>query len=157
MPDVDSHLVSLTEVEKEGLMSGADPASIACFTLDRKPIVVVWSDAPLCSHGGSSASSGLMTLHGELIYRGSDMKPNRRIAYSGRIQRGENGQITINGATWDLAKGALFLVSGIDSGVQVMQLSRDVSKLTLEPDELVAFGKADPEIMSFFSRLTNPK
>jgi hypothetical protein len=157
MPDVDSHLVSLTEAEKEGLMSGADPASIACVTLDRKPILVVWSDAPLCSHGGGSASSGLMTLQGELIYRGSDMKLNRRIAYFGQIQRGENGQITINGATYDLAKGALFLVSGIDGRVQGKQLSGDVSKLTLEPDDLVAFGKADPEITSFFSSPTNPK
>ncbi len=157
MPDVQNKLVTLTDAEKKGLMSGTDSASIACVTLDSEPILIVWSDAPSCSNGVGSAASGLMTPHGELIYRGRDMKPNREIAYFGEIHSRDKGQITINGESYDLARGALFLVSGMDGDVQVKQLSRDVSKLKLELDHLLAFGKADPEITGFFSKPANPK
>ena len=158
-PTVECGIVCLTDAEKEGLMpgNGADSACISYVTWDSKPIFVVWSDAPWGGSGATSGSDGPTKPHGVLVYRGNDMKLKREIEFSGEIQSREKGEITINGETYDFAKGALFLVSDVDGDVQVKQLSRDVSTLKLEPKDLSAFGKADPEITAFFSKAAKPK
>lgn len=153
MPAVDTGLVSLIE----GLMSGNDPASIGYVTLDHKPICVVWSDGRSGSNGAGSSSSGPITPHGKLIFSGSDTKPNREIEYSGKIHGSEKGELTINGTTYDLAKGGLFLVSGMDGNVRVKQLKSDMSELKFERNDLVVFCKANPDITDFFSKPAKPK
>jgi hypothetical protein len=152
--EVGSGFVYLTDAEMKGLMSGygADRACIPYITLDSKPVLVLWSDAPWSACGTSGNSSS-----GVLVYRGKDGQLNREVAFSAEIQNPAKGRATIHGKTYDLAKGVLFLVSGAGGDVQVKQLSSDVSKLNFEPHNLVALGKANPEITAFFSKPAKPK
>lgn len=145
---------SLTDAEKSELMLG--DAYVSIFTWHDKPILVVLSDA-LSSAWGSNTRSGMASFHLNLFFRGRDKRPNREIAFFGEIQSGEKGQITIKGESYDLAKGCLFLVSSVGDDFHVKQMDKDVSELKLEKPDLVAFGKANPEIKAFFSGAAKPK
>jgi len=153
MPAVDTGLVSLVD----GLTSGNDSASIGYVTLDHKPIFVVWSDGQSGGNGAGSSTSGPITPHGKLIFSGSDTKPNREIEYSGKLHGSRKGEVAIDGTTYDLANGGLFLVSNMDGDVRVKQLKSDLSELTFERNDLVVFCKANPDIADFFSKPAKPK
>ncbi|QVL33990.1 hypothetical protein KIH39_08815 [Telmatocola sphagniphila] len=155
-------IVTLQDAEKKGFMSGigVDNASILYFTWDGNPVVVVWSDAPLCSVSSSSNTIKGAMVHGgkgALVYRGKDNQLNREIAFSLEMQEAQNGQLMINGETYDFTKGGLFLVSGLDGDIQVKQLNKAVGDLKLTPHEIAAFGQADSEIKDFFSKSVKPK
>lgn len=157
-----SGVVTLQDAEKKGFMQGIglDNASIPYFTWDGKTVVVVWSDAPCCnviSSGNTIGGALVWGGKGTLVYRGKDQQLNREIAFSAEIQEAQKGQITISGEAYDLTRGGLFLVSGVDGNLQVKQLNRAVAELKLTPHDLVAFGQADPEIKEFFSKAFKPK
>ena len=165
-PRMGQGVVKLQDAEKMELMpgNGLDNARIPYFTWYGKTVIVVWSDAPLCSSIGSSGNTieGALVWGGKgtLVYRGTDGQLNREIAFSTEFQDAhevQKGQFTINGESYDLTNGGLFLVSGADGNVQVKQLNRDVSELRLTPHDLVAFGQADPEINGFFSKASQPQ
>src|SRR5262249_8615817 len=72
----------------------------------------------------------------------------RQIAWSCRTQDGRDGTVTVDGQSFDLAKGAMFLVSAREIGTKVEQLAVDKSKLqggNVE-DKMNAAGETEPRI-----------
>ena len=132
-------------------MPGNDDAFVPCLTWNYKPALVIWSDAPKGTFDGNyKQRNQVPTGKGVLIYHGNVNQTNREVPISGEVENIGKGQFTINGKTYDIAMGAVFLVSGVGRDLQVKQLSRDMNQLSLDPHELVAFGEADPEITGFF-------
>lgn len=73
-----------------------------------------------------------------------------------------SGQVTVDDKHYDLANGSVFLVSGLGGKLRVKQLSRDLSTLrndltrpSFDSAALIAFGKNDPDIKTFFSQTAN--
>lgn len=141
------------ELRLSGLMPGVDVVFVPCLSRNDKPALVILSDAPKGEWVGNyKKANQVPTGKGVLIYPGADGQPNREIPIEGESEEGGMGQCTIAGKTYDLAKGALFLVSGIDDGLRVKQLSREMNRLSFDPSELATFGKNDAEITAFFSK-----
>jgi hypothetical protein len=154
-----------TTAGPQGVVGGSTTAgpqgSVTYFSWSGKPIFVIWSDAT-STDSRTEQNNSLMKCSGGLTYRGKDARPDRRVAFSAEIQD-DKGKLTINGESYDLAEGALFLVSGVGDDPQVKQLSRDLTKLKLgqnvilQPEDLAAFAKDEPEIAAFFAKTAKPK
>ena len=126
---------------------------------------MVWTDARGYAGGGGYPSANnipprkyLVNGDRKLRWGGKDNDYDREVKYFFEIDLSEKGVLTIEGKTYDFAKGALFLISGQDGDVRVKQLSRDVSKMPSgDVGEVIAYGKADSEINAFFSKTAKPE
>jgi hypothetical protein len=104
-----------------------------------------------CSGGGSGGGDG--SFRGRL-----HALDGREIAWSCRTRDGTGGTVTADGQSFDLRKGAVFLVSTNDKKTTVEQLSVDMSKLqgasgpggTPMREKLQALGNTEPRIAEFF-------
>lgn len=129
---------------------GIDQASITCGLWgSRGMAVVVWTDLP----GGSSEFLPPVTTKTEGFvfvghHRSSD---GRQVECRIATRDGSTGPVTINGKSFNLAQGALFLVSTTGAQTQVRQLKRDFVKL--EPGDLMHLAKNDQEIRTFFTNV----
>lgn len=109
--------------------------------------LVVWS--------GSTKGSGINCRHtvGEMtidaIMRFAD---GTRLAVKCTSPDGNTGAVSVGDETFQLADGNLFLVSGTGDRPRVKQLKRDLWGINFKDHKsLQAFGKADPEIVTFFT------
>jgi hypothetical protein len=113
---------------------------------------VLWSDAPGGGGGSSSSSVQGVKCQGSLLAR-----DRRRVEFRCETRDAKTGQVTINGVTYDLTDGNLFLVSTASDHPQVKQLKRGLTELKFERESLEAFGKNDPDIAGFFTKAEKPK
>lgn len=120
------------------------------FSADHEPFFVVWTDA-----AGYSAATFYQNDNQPRRSDTGETKleygKDRVVKFSFEITVAEKGRFKIDGKTYDFAKGALFLVAGKDGDVRVKLLNR--SKLPRDFNEVIAFGKADPDINAFFPDL----
>jgi hypothetical protein len=89
---------------------------------------------------------GAVKCQGTLLGR-----DGRRVEFLCEITDGKAGQAKINGVTYELADGNLFLVSTQAEQHRVKQLKRDLAALKFERENLEAFGKNDADIAGFFT------
>jgi hypothetical protein len=119
-------------------------------------VFVVWGDSPNadCREPKSIGDRGCdgAECRG---YIGSHKR--RKIEFHCRTKDGKSGTVKINGTTYDLANGSLFLVSTSGDEVRIKQLNRDMTRQTFDEESLTAFGKGDAEIVEFFTKSANPK
>lgn len=118
---------------------------------DGQMVVTVWSD---CAHigGAGGGNDGLRSEHhGEMS--GPD---GRRVSWKCETPDGKTGAVRINAATYDLAKGPVFLVSTKGGETQVVQLQRDLSKLAPGQPSLEKLAKDDPDIAAFLAKAAKP-
>jgi acylphosphatase len=80
-----------------------------------------------------------------------------RVEFRCETKDGKTGRVAINGTTYDLADGNLFVVSAAGDHSQVKQLRRNLSELKFERENLEAFGRNDPDVSEFFTKATKPK
>ena len=113
---------------------------------------VLWSDASGGGSGSSSANVQGVKCQGSLLARDGG-----RVEFHGETKDGKAGRVTIDGVTYDLADGNLFLASTGRDQSQVKQLKRSLSELKFERESLEAFGRNDPEIAGFFTKAAKPK
>jgi hypothetical protein len=102
--------------------------------------VLVWSDSP--GETGGAAPSGKR-------YQGSITSHGRRVDIVCETSDGTTGTATINGTTYDLAKGAMFLVSEKHGQTSVVQLQRDLEVVQPTVKNLKNLAKDDKELASF--------
>jgi hypothetical protein len=116
--------------------------TIEHLTCDGRVYLVLAADG--CSGGGSGSGP---TARGQLY-----AVDGRKIAWSCTTQDGTSGTVTIDGQQFDLAKGAVFLVSAKENKTTVQQLPVDMSKLQggLVQDKLPALADTEPRIAAFF-------
>lgn len=92
----------------------------------------------------SSRNDALTRCSGDQPLRGGE-----RARWACRAEPGRKfTEITIGPETYDLAEGRVFLLSGEEGQVQVLQLDRDPFELS--PGELMRLAKEDPKIGEFF-------
>jgi hypothetical protein len=115
-------------------------------------IFVLW--AANSSGGGSSSSSNSSGING----KGHVRFANGQTTYEFSTTDGKTGPVKIDGVSYDLANGALFLLIREEDKSRVKQLKKDLSGLELTSPGFQKFGRADPEIMEFFSdaKFTDP-
>jgi hypothetical protein len=129
---------------------GIDAAMVNSCTWGGAPAFVLWTD--LNNDASSSAEE-----QGSFVYSGSQTAPDgRKVRYRCRTRDGRTGDVTIDDRTYDLAKGALFLVSAREPRTRVLQLQRDVRQLTLSTAKLQQFARDDPEMVAFFAGAKGP-
>jgi hypothetical protein len=106
---------------------------------------VLWSDTS--GGGGGQENTHMQGIR----LRGSLVAGAGRIEFGCDTADGKSGQVSVNGATYELADGNLFLVATGGEKPQVKQLKRDLSELKFERESLAAFARNDPEIAGFFA------
>jgi hypothetical protein len=112
------------------------------LTCDGRVYLVLAADG--CS-GGDSGSGP--TARGHLY-----AVDGRKIAWSCTAPDGTSGTVIIDGQQFDLAKGAVFLVSARENKTKVEQLAVDMSKLQGGPvqDKLPVLVDTESRIAAFF-------
>jgi hypothetical protein len=123
--------------------------TIEHLTCDGRVYLVLAADG--CS-GGDSGSG--QTAHGQLY-----AVDGRKIAWSCTTPDATSGTVTIDGQQFDLAKGAVFLVSAKENKTTVEQMDVDMSKLQGGPvqDKLPALADTEPRIAAFFKEAGGDK
>jgi hypothetical protein len=123
--------------------------NIEHLTCDGRVYFVLAADG--CSGGGSGSGRN---AQGQLY-----AVDGRKIAWSCTTQDGTSGTVTIDGQQFDLAKGAVFLVSAKENKTKVEQLAVDMSKLQDGPvqDKLPALADTEPRIAAFFKEARGDK
>ena len=119
-------------------------------TRDDRLVFLMWVDlvgerGPSSSgtRGGGASPSGVQ-------YHGSSRHTTGLdIEWQCDSPDGLTGSMKINGTTYDLDKGRVFLVAVKAGGTQVRQLDRDLSKVKAE--DTTAFSNADAEIAKFIT------
>jgi hypothetical protein len=119
------------------------------LTVDGRVYLVLAADN--CTGGalstGTSATSNLDAFDG------------RKIAWSCTTQNGSKGAVTIDGQRFELANGAVFLISTKENKTKVDQLAIDLSKLgrTSVGKDLLSLADTQPRIETFFKDMRENK
>jgi len=112
-------------------------------TMGNAVAVVVWSDAPGAAGGSTGTSSGATGGSGYITSHGQRLEINWQSPDAG------TGNVTLGDTPYDLAKGAVFLVSTQDGKLRVVQLQHDLSQIKPTVESFESLAKADPDIAAF--------
>jgi len=138
-------------INKPGATPGIDAASVTFITLLSGPPAgvpfVVWSDLPNGGSGRVEAPVDGAAYKGD--HRAAD---GRRVEFRAETTDGQTGTITIADVTYDLARGALFLVSTQNGPPTVVQVDFDLSTFPKGKDPLIEFAKSTEDIRAFFEK-----
>jgi hypothetical protein len=105
---------------------------------------------------GASPSRSSGKGKGPEKYEGQQKAPDgQQVEWQCETTDGKTGKMTINGSTYELAKGALFLVSTQGGKVEVRQLQRDLLKVKPDQESVEKLLKDDPDVGSFFTEKAN--
>jgi hypothetical protein len=125
---------------------GITTASVSFCRYGEKCAAAFWLDG----HGGSLGAhreNDRNAVHFEGQGVGRD---GRTIALECMTADGTTGNARIDGQSFDLSKGALFLISTADGATAVKQLRRDLSALKPDTNALQSTAANDAEVRSFF-------
>jgi hypothetical protein len=113
---------------------------------DRVYLVIAWTGG-----SGSGAGSNQTYANGKATGTVTFHPDNRQITWSCTTSDGARGAVVIDGQNFDLAKGAVFLVTLKDQKTTVDQVAVDMAKLQGSPVEqkLQAIGETEPRITAF--------
>jgi hypothetical protein len=109
--------------------------------------LVVWSN-----HDGK-ASSDMHWEHGVLILSGQVAAADGPVPFRCEVPDTRTGTLALDGNTYDLARGTVFLISPASHPPRVTQLDADVTRLQpgATNESVVAALKKDPRIQAFFA------
>jgi hypothetical protein len=112
---------------------------------------VVWGDGD----GGGGGSVG--TVEGVKVQGHLLARDKRRVEFQCNTKDGKTGQVTIDGMTYELANGNLFLVATGGNQSQVKQLKRSLAELKFDRESLRAFARSDQDVAGFFTEAAKPR
>lgn len=109
--------------------------------------LVVWSN-----HDGH-ASSDMHWEHGVLILSGEVPDANGPVPFRCEVPKNRAGTLALDGNSYDLARGTVFLISAASRSPSVTQLDTDVTRLQrgATNESVVAELKRDPRIRAFLA------
>lgn len=115
--------------------------------------IMIWHDLDSSSNRGTGSA-------GDPVYRlngyASSMD-GRRVDWQVQTTDGKTAQFWIEDAKYDLAGGALFVVTTRNGTTEVEQLYRDLSIIQADYGNCVAFAKGDPDLARFIDGLSDPQ
>jgi hypothetical protein len=120
---------------------------------------VVWTDRPAGWGGGGGGERTADKAHVEYrVFQTPADGPRVEFRYEmTETAAGREERITINGVTYELAKGSLFLVSTKAPEPEVVQLNRDTLKLKPGKEALEELATNDAEVAAFFTKAKKGK
>jgi hypothetical protein len=116
--------------------------------------VVVWSNFKGKQDvTGSDSSSESTTVHAQGNCRSTG---GASVVWRWETADGKSGAVTVNGVSYDLANGPLFLVSAKGNDVQVRQLKRELG-MAPEAEAFEGLAKDDPDVGGFVAAAGKPE
>ena len=108
--------------------------------------IMIWYDALKSGEGSGSGSTAdpIYRYHGY-----AESPDGRRFDWEVQTADGKTALFTIDNTTYDLADGALFLITTASGKTEVKQLQRNLSDVEPNRDSIVAFSKSDPDVARF--------
>jgi hypothetical protein len=123
-------------------------------TVDGKVAVVVWFNFKGKQDVvGSDSSSASTTVHAQGNCRSAS---GASVVWRWETTDGKSGAVTVNGVSYDVANGPLFLVSAKGNDVQVRQFKRELG-MTAEAEAFEGLAKNDPELAGFVAAAGKPE
>jgi hypothetical protein len=113
-----------------------------------KTAIIVWSDARFYQDGGLSDNGELLTVHRRATHSLFD---GPYLEWDFSTPDGRSGRVTINGFTYELSDGCLFLVTTRGGEIRVVQLSRDWIWDTSPKEAAKRLAQSDPEVSRFIA------
>lgn len=132
-----------------GYRSILAPRGVVCeiCTWDNRPVLVLLSE----NTSRRSTKTGFNP-----VYQGQfQTADGRNIAWNCTTNDGKTGNVVLDGATHDLAKGNVFLILTQGGGMRVQQLTSDVTRFGTVTDAptlldcLKEMAKAEPAVVPF--------
>jgi hypothetical protein len=112
--------------------------------------IMIWHDLDSASnHGTGSTGDPVYRLDG---YASSS--DGRRVEWKVHIRDGKTAQFWIDDVSYDLASGALFIVTTRNGATVVKQLHRDLFGVQPDYDSCVDFARGDPDLARFIDGLS---
>lgn len=142
-----SGMAFIEPLKKAEAVPGIDRASVYFMG----SVFVVWGDSQ-DGEGGDPISYGDGGRDGSECSGHMGTHKGRKVEFHCKTKDGRSGPVKINGTTYELADGNLFLVSTGGDEVRVKQLKRDMSRQKFDQESLAAFGKGDAELVEFFAK-----
>jgi hypothetical protein len=104
--------------------------------------IMIWHDLDSSSnHGSGSTRDPIYRLSG---YASSS--DGRRVDWQAQTMDGRTAQFWIDGVSYDLASGALFIVMTRDGATRIKQFYRELSAVQSDYDSCVDFARGDPDL-----------
>ena len=101
---------------------------------------------------GSSRDRGSGNGVGPEKYEGQQKaRDGRKVEYQCETADGKTGTMTINGSSYELGKGTMFLVSTRGGKVEVRQVKRDLRKVEPDQESVEKLLKDAADVASFFA------
>lgn len=116
--------------------------------------LMIWHDVPgsFMSEGSGSTTDPVYRIHGY-----AESQDGLRFDWELETSDGKTAQFRIDNTSYDLADGALFIITTKNGETEVKQLRRDLSGVQAKHESCVAFAKSDPEVARFIGDTPNPK
>lgn len=109
--------------------------------------IMIWHDLDSSlNHGSGSTGDAVYHLSGYASSPGG-----RRVDWQVQTTDGKTAQFWIDGVSYDLASGALFIVMTRDGATRVEQFYRDLSGVQSDYDSCVDFARGDPDLARFIA------
>jgi hypothetical protein len=110
--------------------------------------LMIWHDV----EGSSMAHSAGSTEDRIYAEQGSARSADGR-SFEWEVQTadGETGQVRIDGSSYDISAGALFILTTSGRTTHVRKLDRDLSAVPLDHDGILAFAENDPDLAAFLN------
>lgn len=108
--------------------------------------VMIWVDlgeaAEHSAHSAGAADGPVYTERGFV-----QSAEGQRLTWELETANGKTGQLQMGDSRYDLSAGNLFVVTSQGGGVQVRQLSRDLSAVPLDHDAILAWAENNPDLL----------
>lgn len=128
--------------DAEPKVPGIDQASIYYLGSD----FVIWSDLGDGGVGASSSNQNGVACKGRMFDNNG-----RELNFRMNSQAPKTGEAVINGQTYSLQQGGLFLVAQESDTIRVKQLQKDLTSIQFDPESLRKFARSDSDIANFFA------
>jgi uncharacterized protein YfiM (DUF2279 family) len=108
--------------------------------------ILIWHDAIANS---SCDSSGATDVDTHFVQCWTQSETGQEFAWQIETRDGRTAQFSLDGQSFDLAAGTVFLVTTVNGTVDVQQLAIDLSGVNPENESITRFSLADPDISQF--------
>jgi hypothetical protein len=113
--------------------------------------ILVWTDTEGVGGGGAASTPDGARYRGRVKYTNGE-----HLEWECTTADGKTGAVTLNGTSYDLAGGPLFLVTTRSGRTEARQIRRDLSHVQPSRESLDALARIDREVAKFLAAVEKP-